>query len=83
MSFIRVANITPFLRISKIHGDTAVVYHNNLEYNAYVYKFNNDDYFVSSEESDYPIDLLKTMFQKEIIANIFRDYEDTGFGRIK
>jgi len=72
-----------FLRITKIHGDTAVVYHSNLEYNAYVYRFNSDDYFVSGEDSDYPTALLKTMFQKGIIANIFRDYEDTGFGRIK
>jgi len=72
-----------FLRIAKIRGDTAVVYHSNLEYNAYVYSFNSDNYFVSGEESDYPLTLLKTMFQKEIIENIFRDYEDTGFGRIK
>jgi hypothetical protein len=72
-----------FQRIAKIHGDTAVVYHSNLEYNTYVYRFNSDDYFVSGEESDYSTALLKAMFQKGIIANIFRDYEDTGFGRIK
>lgn len=72
-----------FLRIVKIHGDTAVTYHSNLEYNAYVYKFNSDDYFVSGEESEYPTALLKTMFQKGIIVGIFRDYDDTGFARIK
>ena len=72
-----------FLRIAKMHGDTAVVYHSNLEYNAYVYRFNNDDYFVSGEESEYPTALLKSMFQKGIIANVFRDYDDTGFGRVK
>ena len=72
-----------FLRIVKIHGDTAVTNHSNLEYNTYVYKFNSDDYFVSGEESEYPTALLKTMFQKGVIVNIFRDYEDTGFGRVK
>ena len=55
----------------------------NLEYNAYVDRFNSDDYFVSGEVTDYPTALLKTMFQKGIIANVFRDYEDSGFGRIK
>ena len=72
-----------FLRVVKIHGDTAVVCHSNLEYNSYVDRFNSDDYFVSSEESEYPTALLKTMFQKGIIADVFRDYDNTGFGRIK
>ena len=72
-----------FLRIAKIHGDTAATYHSNLEYNDFVSDFNGDDYFVSGEESDYPTALLKTMYQKGIIVTIFRDYEDTGFGRIK
>jgi hypothetical protein len=72
-----------FLRIVKMYGDTAITYHSNLEYNAYVYKMNNDDYFVSGEESEYPTALLKTMFEKGFIVGIFRDYDDTGFGRVK
>lgn len=72
-----------FLRIANIHGDTAFLYHSNLEYNAYVYRFSSDDYFVSGEESAYSITQIKAMFQKGIIANVFRNYEDSGFGRLK
>ncbi len=72
-----------FLRIAKMRGDTAIVYHSNLEYNAYVYQFNDDDYFVSSEESEYSTAQLRSMFQRGIIANVFRDNDNTGFSRIK
>lgn len=72
-----------FMRIARIHGDTAVVYHNNLEYNAYTYRLNSDDYFVSGKEIEYSTELLKTMFQKGIIVNVFRDYDSAGFNRIK
>lgn len=72
-----------FLRIAGIKGDTAVTFRSHLEYSDYVYKFNNEDYFVSGEESRYPMTLLKEMFQKGVIVTIFRDYDDTGFARVK
>jgi hypothetical protein len=72
-----------FLRIAEIKGDTAFVYHSSLQYNIAVYNFNNDDYFVSGEELGYPTTILKTMYQKGIISSVFRDYDGTGFNRIK
>ncbi len=72
-----------FLRIAQMKGDTAVVYHSNLGYDAAVYSFNNDDYFVSGEESEFTTGLLKGMYQKGVITTIFRDYNGTGFNRIK
>ncbi len=72
-----------FLRIAGLRSDTAITYHSHLEYNAAVYRFNRDDYFVEGEESTYPTALLKTMYQKGVIVTIFRDEDNTGFSRIK
>ena len=72
-----------FLRIAEMKGDTALVYHSSLQYNAAVYAFNTEDYFVSDEEVGYTTAQLKTMYEKGTISSVFRDYNGTGFNRIK
>ena len=72
-----------FLRIAQLRADTAVVYHSHLEYSTSVYQFNAEDYFVSDEESKYSVADLKAMYQKGIIATIFRDDDNTAFSRVK
>ena len=73
-----------FLRVVNINADTVSVYHNNLEYNGFISKLNEDDYFVKNEELFFLKSDLKQMLKKMEINSVDRDYgEYEGFNRIK
>ena len=73
-----------FLRLVSIKGDTVVAYHNNLEYNNFITKLNDDDFFVKDEELYFTKDELKQMLDKMEINSVERNYGDyEGFNRIK
>ena len=73
-----------FLRLVRISGDTVVAYHNNLEYNGFISKLNDDDFFVKDEELYFLKPELKQMLEKMEINSVDRNYGDyEGFNRIK
>lgn len=73
-----------FLKIAGIHGDTVIVYHNNLEYSRFISKLNEDDYFVKDDEIFFLKSDLKQMLIKMEINAVDRNYgEYEGFNRIK
>lgn len=73
-----------FLRLVRMNGDTIVAYHNNLEYNGFVSKLNDNDYFVKEEEVYFMKHELKQMLEKMEINSVDRKYGDyEGFNRIK
>lgn len=73
-----------FLKLIRIRGDTVVAYHNNLEYNAFISKLNEDDFFVKDEELYFLKLELKQMLEKMEINSVDRNYGDyEGFNRIK
>ena len=73
-----------FLKIAGIHGDTVIVYHNNLEYCRFISKLNEDDCFVKDDEIFFLKSDLKQMLIKMEINAVDRNYgEYEGFNRIK
>ncbi|MES2847728.1 MAG: hypothetical protein V4685_01620, partial [Bacteroidota bacterium] len=73
-----------FLRLVKINGDTLSVYHSNLEYNQFVSRLNEDDYFVKEDEFIFTKVELKLMLERMEINSVERNYGDyEGFNRIK
>jgi hypothetical protein len=73
-----------FLRLARVNGDTVIAYHNNLEYNGFIYKLNDDDFFVKEDKLYFMKHELKQMLEKEEINSVERNYDDDkGFNRIK
>lgn len=73
-----------FLKVASVIGDTVMVFHNNLIYAGHTLKFNNDDYFVKSEQWYYTKKELKQLFEKGEINEVLRNYiDDDGFYRFK
>lgn len=73
-----------FLRVSQISGDTVLVYHSNLEYDRFISKLNDNDFFVKDEELVYTKKELKIMLDKAEINSVERNYGDSeGFNRLK
>ncbi len=73
-----------FLKVISIKGDTVVAYHNNLEYNGFIIKLNNEDYFVKDDELTFTKNELKQMLEKAEINSVERGYGDEeGFNRVK
>ena len=73
-----------FLRVTQINGDTVFAYHNKLVYSGFVYKFNDNDYFVREEELVFTKKELKELLDKGQINSVERNYGNyTGFNRIK
>ena len=72
------------MRLVRISGDTVVAYHNNLEYNGFISRLNDSDFFVKDEELYFLKPELKQMLEKMEINSIDRNYgEYEGFNRIK
>jgi hypothetical protein len=72
-----------FLRVARIQSDTVIVYPNAFQYFSYVYKLNDQDYFVT-QEFFYTKKELKELLEKGEINSVERDYDDSeGFNRIK
>lgn len=73
-----------FLRIKQIDGDTVRAYHNNLIYNGFITKLNDDDFFDVGEELIFTKKELKKMLDKDEINSVERNYGgDEGFNRLK
>jgi hypothetical protein len=73
-----------FLRISEIKGEMVYLYHNNLIYNKYISRFNDNDYFVRNDELTYSKSELREMLDKAEINSVDRDYGTyEGFDRIQ
>ena len=73
-----------FLRVSRIIGDTVFTYHSNLMYNGFVYKLDNQDYFVKEDEISFTKSSLKEMLRNDEINSVERGYRDSeGFNRIR
>lgn len=73
-----------FLRLSKISGDTVFAFHNNLEYNGFISKLNDDDFFVKDDELFFLKKELKQMLDKNEINSVEREYGDyEGFNRTR
>ena len=73
-----------FLKIADIWGDSVIVYHGNLEYNGFVSRLHEDDYFVQDEQLIYTKKELKQMLEKGGINAVERGYgNDEGFNRVK
>jgi len=73
-----------FLKVSRINGDTIVVYHNNFVYYGSMNKFNEDDFFIEGDEYSFMREDLKEMFEKDEINSVYRNYSALkGFNRIK
>jgi hypothetical protein len=62
-----------FLKLNSIKGDTLVMHHGALEYNGFISKMNDHDYFVKEEELFLTKKQLKTMLDRMEINNIERD----------
>jgi hypothetical protein len=72
-----------FLRVARIQGDTVGVYPSAFRYFGFVYKLNNEDYFVA-QEFVYTKKELRELLEKGEINSVERDYDDSeGFNRIK
>ncbi|HTJ51275.1 MAG TPA: hypothetical protein VL443_17565 [Cyclobacteriaceae bacterium] len=72
-----------FLRVARIQKDTVIVYPNTLQYFSFVYKLNDQDYFVT-QEFFYTKKELKELLEKDEINSVERDYDESeGFDRIK
>jgi hypothetical protein len=73
-----------FLKITRISGDSVLVYRNNLEYSGTTSELAPEDYFSSSQEIGYTRELLQEMHQKGFISSVERGYdEQSGFNRVK
>lgn len=73
-----------FLKLAKINGDTVTVYHSYLEYNGFVTKMSDEDFFVKKEVILFSKDDLKQMYKREEINFVKRTYnEESGFYRLK
>jgi hypothetical protein len=73
-----------FLRLIRINGDTVVAYHSNLEYSSFVYKLNDEDFFVRNEDLYFLKPELREMLERNEINSVERVYDDAeGFNRIK
>jgi len=73
-----------FLRVTEINGDTVLAYHNNLVYNGFVIKLNEDDFFDKAEVLIFTKKELKEMLDKGEINSVERNYgSEEGFNRIK
>jgi hypothetical protein len=72
-----------FLRVARIQRDTVIVYPNAFQYFSFVYKLNDEDYFVT-QEFFYTKKELKELLEKGEVNGVDRDYDDSyGFNRIK
>jgi zinc-ribbon family len=73
-----------FLRVKQIIDDTILAYHNNLVYDGFITKLNDDDFFVKEEELVFTKKELSEMLDKDEINSVERNYgSDEGFNRIK
>lgn len=72
-----------FLRVARIQQDTVIVYPNAFQYFSFVYKLNEQDYFVT-EEFYYTKKQLQELLERGEINSVERGYDDSeGFNRIK
>lgn len=71
-----------YLKISRIAGDTVLLYHNNFEYDKDISYFDSKDFFVKKEEVFFLKKELIEMLKKSTITTIEREY-DADFNRLK
>jgi len=73
-----------FLRVTEINGDTVLAYHNNLVYNGFITKLNEEDFFDKGEVLIFTKKELKEMLDEGEINSVERNYgSEEGFNRIK
>lgn len=73
-----------FLRVAEINGDTVLAYHNNLIYNGFVTKLNDDDFFDKGELLIFTRKELKGMLDLGEINSVERNYgTENGFNRVR
>jgi hypothetical protein len=75
-----------FSRVMRVSGDSIIVWDNNVNYlsiDGSPSKLDPTDYFSADREGMYTKSLVKEMYDKDSIVNVFRGEEDAGFNRMK
>jgi hypothetical protein len=76
-----------FSRVMRVSGDSIIVWENNVDYlslGGSPSKLDPTDYFSADGEEVFTKSLIKELYDKDSIVNVFRDEEDwKGFNRMK